>query len=57
MGPSLVPESSALLWEKVVGENHVNVMEGEVVRLGDIVGVWGCSTNYSDTNLSQTALV
>lgn len=28
---SLVPNSSAFLREQVVGENHINVMEGEVV--------------------------
>lgn len=37
MCPSLVPDSSALLGEKVVGENHINIMEGEVVRLGSIL--------------------
>jgi hypothetical protein len=37
MYSSLVPNSPALLREKVVGENHINVMEGEVVRLGDIM--------------------
>jgi hypothetical protein len=30
-----VPDSPALLREKVVGENHVNMMKGEVVRLGN----------------------
>lgn len=35
--PSLVPHSPALLREKVVVENHINIMEGEVVRLGNIL--------------------
>ena len=37
MCPSLVPDLPTLLWEKVVGEYCVNVIEGEVVRLGDIL--------------------
>lgn len=32
--PCLVPVLSALLKEKV-GDNHTNIMEGEVVRLGN----------------------
>lgn len=42
--PSLVSDSPALLKEKIVGENYVNVgenyvnvMQVEVVRLGDIL--------------------
>lgn len=35
--PSLVPDSPALLSERVVGENHVNGLEDEVVRLGNIL--------------------
>lgn len=35
--PSLVPDSPALLKEKIAGENYVHVMQDEVVRLGDIL--------------------
>ena len=38
MRPSLVPDSLVLLREVTV-ENHVNVMEGEITRLGDILGL------------------
>lgn len=37
MHPSLVPDSSALLGEKVAGENHINIMKGETVRVGNIL--------------------
>lgn len=35
--PNLVPDSLALLRKKVIVENHINIMEGEVVRLGNIL--------------------
>lgn len=38
MRPSLVPDSLALLREVTV-ENRVNVMEGEIIRLGDSLGL------------------
>lgn len=37
MCPGLVPGSSVLLGKKVAGENPVNAMEGETVRLGDLL--------------------
>lgn len=37
MGPSLIPDLPTLLWEKIVGENHINIVEGEVVRVGNIL--------------------
>lgn len=37
MCPSLVPDLLALLGEKVVSKNCINIMEGEVVRLGNIL--------------------
>lgn len=37
MYPSLVPDSPVPLRERVVGENHINAMEDEVVRLGNIL--------------------
>lgn len=33
----LVPDSPALVKEKIVGENYINVMKNEVVRLGDLL--------------------
>lgn len=35
--PTLFPDTPVLLREKVVGKNHVNVTEGEVVRFNDIL--------------------
>ena len=37
MGTSLILDSSVLLWEKVVDKNHINVMEGKVTRLGNVL--------------------
>lgn len=37
MYPGLFPYLPVLLREKVVGEKHINVMEGEEVRLGTIL--------------------
>lgn len=37
MHPSLVPDSPALLGEQVAGENQINIMEGEAVRMGNIL--------------------
>lgn len=36
MGPSLVPDSPALFGE-ITGENRINIMEGKVVRLDNIL--------------------
>lgn len=36
MLPSMYPASPVLLKQKAVNENHVNVIESEVVRLGAI---------------------
>lgn len=38
MHPSLPPNFPGILREKVVGEKSINIMESEVVRLGDILG-------------------
>lgn len=35
--PSLAPDSPALLGEKIIDENHVTIVKGEVVRLGNIL--------------------
>lgn len=37
MCPILFPDLSVLLGEKVVDDNHVNVIEGEVIELHDIL--------------------
>jgi hypothetical protein len=37
MHPSLFSDSPMLLGEKVAGEYHVNVVDGETVRLGGIL--------------------
>lgn len=37
MHPSIFPDLPALLREKAIGENPINIMEGEVVRLGNIL--------------------
>lgn len=37
MGTSLILDSPVFLWEKVVDKNHINVMEGKVIRLGNIL--------------------
>lgn len=37
MDSSLVPDSPAFPGEKIAAENHTNTMEGEVVRLGNIL--------------------
>lgn len=35
MSPSQVPDSIALLGEKIVGENHINIIEEDIVRMDD----------------------
>lgn len=35
--PGLFSDSPMLLGEKVAGECHVNIMDGETVRLGDVL--------------------
>lgn len=37
MYSGLFPALPVLLREKIVGEKHINVMEGEVVRLGTML--------------------
>lgn len=38
MGTSLILDSPVLLWEKTVDKkNHINVMEGRIIRLGNIL--------------------
>lgn len=37
MGTSLILDLPVLLWEKVVDKNHINVMEGKVTRLGNVL--------------------
>jgi len=37
MLPSMYPASPVLLMQKAVNENHMNVIESEVVRLGAIL--------------------
>lgn len=37
--PGLAPDSPALLGEKVIVENHVTIVKGEVVRLGYIIEI------------------
>lgn len=36
----LVPDSPVLLREKVFGQNDINIMKGEVVKLGNILKVF-----------------
>lgn len=48
MCPSLVPDSPVLLREKTVSENHINITEGEVVSLGNILEFYNkCGRNSS----------
>lgn len=37
MHPSIFPDLPAPFREKAIGENPIDVMEGEVVRLGNIL--------------------
>lgn len=35
--PSLAPDSPAFLGEKIIDENHVTIVKGEVVRVGNVL--------------------
>ena len=47
MFPSLFPDSLALFGWNIVAENHINSMEDEVVRLGNILKFFNKSGRIS----------
>lgn len=52
MCPTLVPDLPLLLQKKkIVGENHINISEGEVIILGNILKFFNKSVRISIPNI------
>ena len=37
MGPDLTPDLPTLLWEEMVGKNHIDIVKGKIIGLGNVL--------------------
>lgn len=37
MGSSLTPDLPTILWEEMVGKNHIDIVKGKIIGLGNVL--------------------